>query len=154
MRRNGYMCKINSGYHITQAKLWLSWEAEYRAKLKKQKEIPIFKVLQNDSRNLSHFLCDDKIDAIITSPPYLNAQDYYRSSKLQLYFLNELCDPEMISLSREIIGSDRLIQSQFTNNSKLPYPMAEDFRLKLLDLNKQKSIVYYKYFWVRYYFSP
>jgi len=130
----------------TQARLWISWEAEYQSKLKKQKKIPQFKIFQNDSRNLSHFLGDEKIDAIITSPPYLNAQDYYRSSKLQLFFLNELCDSEMITLSREIIGSDRLIQSQFTNNSKLPYPMAEDFRLKLLDLNKQKSIVYYKYF--------
>jgi len=131
---------------LTQSRIWITWEAEYLAKLKKQRKISQFKILQGDSRNLSHILRDDKIDAIVTSPPYLNAQDYYRSSKLQLFFLNELSSSEMRSFSREIIGSDRLVQSQFNNNSKLPYPIAEDFRLKLLDLNKQKSVVYYKYF--------
>jgi DNA modification methylase len=131
---------------FAQARIWITKEAEYLAKLKKQRKIPEYKIIQGDSRNLSHILENEKIDAIVTSPPYLNAQDYYRSSKFQLFFLNELSDIELKTFSREIIGSDRLLQSHFTKKTSLPYPMTEKFYLELSEINKKNSITFYKYF--------
>ena len=48
----------------------------------------------------THFVCsdartlpermDDKVDAIITSPPYLNGTNYFRNTKIELWFLRKL----------------------------------------------------------------
>ena len=46
-----------------------------------------------------------KVDAVVTSPPYLSAQDYYRSSKLELAVIGE--DASSASLGPKIIGSGR-----------------------------------------------
>ncbi|MGD0081363.1 MAG: DNA methyltransferase [Methanoregula sp.] len=130
---------------FAQGQIWIKYEEEYLLKLKNRKIISNYKILHADSRNLSQILKNEKIDSIITSPPYLNAQDYYRSSKFQLFFLNEICDGEMKKLSRDIIGSDRILQSHFNHNLKLPYPMSERYRLELLDINKKNSVIFSKY---------
>jgi len=46
-----------------------------------------------------------RVDAVVTSPPYLSAQDYYRSSKLELAVIGHDVDPS--KLGRNIIGSGR-----------------------------------------------
>jgi hypothetical protein len=43
----------------------------------------------------------------ITSPPYLNAQDYYRNSKLELCLLEGLLPFSMSSLRERFIGTER-----------------------------------------------
>lgn len=50
---------------------------------------------------------DGPIDAVITSPPYANAQDYYRNSKLELYWLEELLPFTCRQLSDRFIGTER-----------------------------------------------
>lgn len=44
---------------------------------------------------------------VITSPPYLNAQDYFRNFKLELFFLEGLIDFVTKKLSRQFIGTER-----------------------------------------------
>lgn len=43
------------------------------------------KVFCGDSRNLSNIL-DETVDLVITSPPYLNGTNYFRNTKLELWF--------------------------------------------------------------------
>ncbi len=50
---------------------------------------------------------DDRIDAVITSPPYANAQDYFRNSKLELYWLEGLLPFTCSQLSNNFIGTER-----------------------------------------------
>lgn len=45
------------------------------------------KILLSDSRNLKDQLKDDKISAIITSPPYPNEKDYTRTTRLESVLL-------------------------------------------------------------------
>ena len=47
------------------------------------------------------------IDAVITSPPYVNAQDYFRNSKLELYWLEGLLPFTCSQLSERFIGTER-----------------------------------------------
>ena len=47
------------------------------------------------------------IDAVITSPPYANAQDYFRNSKLELYWLEGLLPFMCSQLSEKFIGTER-----------------------------------------------
>jgi hypothetical protein len=44
---------------------------------------------------------------IITSPPYINAQDYFRNSKLELYMLEDLLPFTIGSLRDQFIGTER-----------------------------------------------
>jgi len=49
---------------------------------------------------------NNSIDIIITSPPYLTAQKYIRTSKLELLWM-DYTEEEIISLDKESIGTER-----------------------------------------------
>ena len=67
-------------------------------------------IIASDISDLTHidakaeFLCADakeayrsfpkKVDAIITSPPYLNGTNYFRNTKIELWFLRKLSTPK------------------------------------------------------------
>lgn len=61
---------------------------------------------RGDARQISRAMIGS-IDAVVTSPPYLSAQDYYRSSKLELA-ISGLWETGMTEiLGKDIIGSGR-----------------------------------------------
>ena len=47
------------------------------------------------------------VDCVVTSPPYLNAQDYFRNSKLELYVLEGLMPYRIADLKDRFVGSER-----------------------------------------------
>jgi SAM-dependent methyltransferase len=51
-------------------------------------------------------LPSNSIDLILTSPPYLTAQKYLRTQKLELFWLGLLSEEEFSHLNRNIIGSE------------------------------------------------
>ncbi len=107
------------------------------------------KVYQGDARETSIILRQDKIediDFIITSPPYINAQDYFRSYKFELWWLGLLTPEEVRYLNKRIIGSERI--SGLSHNSK---PNSKDRLLnttfnKIWKINTHKSYIVYNYF--------
>jgi DNA modification methylase len=60
-----------------------------------------------DARNLSKMTGLGSFDAVISSPPYLSAQDYYRSSKLELSILGFGKRIKTQKFVSSIIGSGR-----------------------------------------------
>jgi len=48
-----------------------------------------------------------KYSHVITSPPYLNAQDYFRNFKLELYVLEDLLPFDLSELRYRLIGTER-----------------------------------------------
>ncbi len=67
------------------------------------------KVFEGDARKTSSILAHngiDSVDFIITSPPYINAQDYFRSYKLELWWSGLATPNEIKSLRKEAIGSE------------------------------------------------
>ncbi len=71
-------------------------------------------VRRADARNLSH-IKNNSIDAVITSPPYLNAIDYMRGHKLSLVWLGyKLSDLREVRSTS--IGAER--KPNFSNNQK------------------------------------
>jgi len=53
-----------------------------------------------DARNLSA-LPYQEIDTVITSPPYLNGTNYFRNTKIELWFLRCLASPNDLALFRQ-----------------------------------------------------
>ncbi len=48
----------------------------------------------------------NSIDFIVTSPPYLTAQKYFRTSKLELFWMALLTEKELLALDKESIGTE------------------------------------------------
>lgn len=84
-----------------------------------------------DSRNLSRHMKASSVDAVVTSPPYLTAQDYFRSSKLELGILGKWTEESPNQLGMKIIGSGR---------GRVPNTIVEvDELYELSQLRKQDS---------------
>ncbi len=60
--------------------------------------------IPNSSANVQYF---GKHSHIITSPPYLNAQDYFRNFKLELHLLEDVLPFQVDDLRERFIGTER-----------------------------------------------
>jgi hypothetical protein len=107
------------------------------------------KIFQGDARETSNILKHHgirKADFVITSPPYINAQDYFRSYKLELWWLG-LATPEGVRLlNKQAIGTENLPKTDYNS-----IPGSEDKLLnailhKIWKINKKKSYIIYNYF--------
>ena len=52
-------------------------------------------------------LKETSVDCVVTSPPYLNAQDYFRNAKLELYVLEGLMPFRVEDLKGRFVGTER-----------------------------------------------
>jgi len=59
----------------------------------------------NSSTLTSNFI--GSYSHVITSPPYINAQDYFRNFKLEMYILEGLLDFEIKECKEKMIGTER-----------------------------------------------
>lgn len=69
------------------------------------------KLFEGDARQTSSIIKQngiEEVDLVITSPPYINAQDYFRSYKLELWWLELASWEETIQLKRQSIGTEYL----------------------------------------------
>jgi tRNA G10 N-methylase Trm11 len=97
---NAFEIFLDQGQKFTKA------AKELRKQVVNGKESRI-RVIRGDSRKLEKNKKLGTFDAIISSPPYLTAQDYYRSSKLEINILGLMTKSEMIGLGPAMIGSGR-----------------------------------------------
>jgi tRNA G10 N-methylase Trm11 len=66
--------------------------------------VPAAKIKQADARKLP--LCDESVDTVITSPPYLNAIDYLRGHRLSLVWMGYSIS-ELRRLRKDSVGAER-----------------------------------------------
>lgn len=59
-------------------------------------------------RENAESLPSNSIDLVLTSPPYLTAQKYLRTQKLELFWLGLLSEEEFSRLNKDIIGSENV----------------------------------------------
>ena len=93
------------------------------------------RTILGDSRGLSTDMLGGYVDSVVTSPPYLSAQDYYRSSKLELAILGPLVQMGTKSLGSAIVGSGRGEYSKLDWNKQKSLPST----LKLLRAEDERS---------------
>jgi DNA modification methylase len=76
--------RVDSKIPKSPMELWFRHLASFQAYYEKSSLAGSANIKIGDARNLR--ISDESIDAIITSPPYLNAIDYMRTSKFSLVF--------------------------------------------------------------------
>jgi|LQYC01.1.fsa_nt_gi DNA modification methylase len=87
---------------------------------------------------------NNSISMIITSPPYLSAQKYVRSTKLELYWLGMANEVELNELDRETIGTERV---SLKNEKQDIGIVAIDKLLKRAEkISKERMLAIYEYF--------
>ena len=76
------------------------------------------KVFQGDAKETSTILKQNgikKVNFIVTSPPYINAQDYFRSYKLEIWWLGLATPEEVRHLNRQAIGTECISGFDYNN---------------------------------------
>lgn len=107
------------------------------------------KTFQGDARNTSSLLKEngcEKVDLIITSPPYINAQDYFRSYKLELWWLGLATPDEVLNLKRKAIGTENTSGSDVNTKPKSRDKILQAILNKLWKNDKFKSYIVHNYF--------
>lgn len=118
----------------------------------------IAKVVNEDSRNLKKgkYLFKGSIDSkgarkfdetvslIITSPPYLAAQKYVRSTKLELYWLGLISENELSRLDKSTIGTEKVAHKD--DKQELGIPAIDTQLQKIEKLAKERGRIAFEYF--------
>jgi DNA modification methylase len=111
------------------------------------------KVFQGDARSSTSILeknCIQSVDAVVTSPPYINAQDYFRSYKLEVSWLG-LCSPvESLEYKKQSIGTELgfggVPDKAPTSNNRLLNNVLSKIWSSPKKQNKAKTQMVFKYF--------
>jgi DNA modification methylase len=107
------------------------------------------KVFQGNVREISLILKQNgikKVDFIITSPPYINAQDYFRSYKLELWWLGLATPEEIRHLNKRAIGTENISGYNYNSVPKSEISLLNTILNKIWRINKKKSYIVYNYF--------
>lgn len=98
----------------------------------------------NDTRNLN---MQEKVDLIVTSPPYANAQEYFRNIKLELFWL-KLADPTQITgLDKKQIGGENHAAINYKQLHLTKIPIIDRVIKKIYDVDMKRAYIVYKYFY-------
>jgi DNA modification methylase len=101
-----------------------------------------------DAKNLS-LIPSLEIDTIITSPPYLNGTNYFRNTKIELWFLRCINSPKDLSSFREKSVTAGINDVSQRKNGKCDHPAVDSIVTKLkenaYDLRIPKMIEDYFY---------
>ncbi|WP_353930528.1 DNA methylase [Okeanomitos corallinicola TIOX110] len=113
----------------------------------------IQEVPSQDARNLDrNCLCD----AVVTSPPYINAIDYIWASKFELHWLNLVKNnQDRLNLSSQEIGTERISSVEYKQLGKTGNNQLDNLIIEIFNGDKYKASkgqnqlrarVVYKYF--------
>lgn len=91
-------------------------------------------------------MCEGGYSHVITSPPYLNAQDYYRNFKLELYVLEDIIPFKVYNLQYHFIGNERgqLMRGISKAEMVKHYELIPELRM-LADLSRRHAAIVHRY---------
>ena len=103
-------------------------------------------MIRGNAKDLPTSIRSARVDAVVTSPPYLNAQDYYRSCKLELWVVGLLGPDANRTWARdELIGSDRIPTDRRLFDLPTASPTSLAARASLLSVNPKSATVLARY---------
>lgn len=95
-------------------------------------------------------LSDDSIDLIITSPPYINAQKYLRSTRNEIVWLGLVNNYErLLEMDKELIGTERVYTHEYDEiqrNISVEHGTADRVVKRIANLNWKLAVVVFKFF--------
>jgi len=102
------------------------------------------KVYDCDARKLS--IRDDCIDLIVTSPPYMSAQKYFRSMRLEFFWLDLGTRDQFASLDAKAIGTERIKSEDCKELQKTGIAKADVLLEGIFEKSPRRAYMVSKYF--------
>lgn len=88
----------------------------------------------------------NSIDLILTSPPYLTAQKYIRTQKLELLWLGLLSEKKVADVEKESVGSERVSLKEIDFNRSVGVESIDSLINWTLSISPQRAATLLKYF--------
>jgi DNA modification methylase len=101
-------------------------------------------ILFNDAKKLG--LGDEEVDLVITSPPYMSAQKYFRSTRLELFWLVLLTEEEFQKLDSKLVGTERIKSTEYSRFQSVGLPEADNILEKIYKIDKFRASIASRYF--------
>lgn len=101
-------------------------------------------ILSDDAMKLS--LKDETVDLVITSPPYMSAQKYFRSTKLELFWLELVTEEEIRRLDSKLVGTERIKSDEYSQLLETGISEADKLIKKIYRIDRLRAGIAAKYF--------
>tara|TARA_B100000945_G_scaffold310408_1_gene302327 strand:+ start:6284 stop:7588 length:1305 start_codon:yes stop_codon:yes gene_type:complete len=102
-------------------------------------------IAKSDARTLVD-VHDQSVDSIITSPPYANAQEYLRSIKLELYWLDLLNQHNIKEINSQIVGTEKIPLSACKETPLFGIENLDKALSKIHAVDNKRAHIIYRYF--------
>jgi len=103
------------------------------------------KIIGNDARNIK--LDNNSVSVAVTSPPYLNAHDYVRAHKLEMYWLDLIKNSRsLIELDKTYVGTEKVYADEYSNTPLTDIQELDKKIDKIKLLDKKRAYVVAKFF--------
>ncbi|TKJ17061.1 hypothetical protein CEE44_00820 [Candidatus Woesearchaeota archaeon B3_Woes] len=127
---------------------------EYISEFSKEQNISNFaKIIGNDAREINLPEDIDKVDLIVTSPPYINAMDYIWANRLRVHWLDLVkSDQDRLNLYNYEIGTERIPKKEYSILGQIGIDETDKIIEEIYNAydsntqSKLRSRVTYKYF--------
>ncbi len=105
----------------------------------------LFLLSDVSSANLKEYY--DKVDLIVTNPPYISSVRYAETLKLELYWMG-ICKTsnEYSKLSDSMIGNDHILAKNHAEKCLTKYEFVNSYINQMYDIDTKQAKVLYNYF--------
>jgi len=86
------------------------------------------------------------IGLIITSPPYIAAQKYARTTKLEMWWLGLISNDDLASLDRRMIGTERVYFDEYAEFTAVGHAAVDQLLRRIFEINPERAGIASRYF--------
>jgi len=86
------------------------------------------------------------VDLVITSPPYINAQKYVRTIKLEMFWLGLTNYEQLVALDRNYVGTERVYASQYNERIEIGDALADSSLRRIYEDDPRRAGIAANYF--------
>lgn len=86
------------------------------------------------------------VDLIITSPPYINAQKYVRTIKLEMFWLGLANYEQLLELDRNYVGTERVYAANYNERIEIGDKLADNSVRRIFKDDPRRAGITGKYF--------
>lgn len=87
-----------------------------------------------------------RVGLVITSPPYINAQKYVRTTKFELFWLGLANEEELPALDSAFIGTERIFWDEYKELHLIGVESADSVIERIYEKNKRRACIVSRYF--------
>jgi DNA modification methylase len=89
---------------------------------------------------------DDQVGLVITSPPYINAQKYIRTTKFELWWLGLETETSILELDKQMIGTERIYFDEYKELIPVENKKADQLLKSIFKKSPERAAIVSRYF--------